>query len=189
MADYCTTVTVDGCEVQTLRDILPAMPGLKALFVAKTPAPKSVAVGHYFQGTQGRAFWNRLREYGLFKSTTEFDDESLLNHGFGITDIVKVPRAYGNEPSPAEYVAGMDRILEVIRVHRPSVIVFVYKRVLDEVLRRRFGVRKRSAYGFNPELEAHFGTRVFAFPLPGTPCTAAQAVAAMRDLVEAIGPR
>ncbi|SIT51326.1 conserved hypothetical protein [Paraburkholderia piptadeniae] len=184
------TMTVGGQDVQTLRDILPTRPGLEVLFVAKTPAPVSVATGHYFQGAQGKMFWNRLKEYGLFKPTTQFEDDSLLDHSFGITDIVKVPRAYGNEPSPDEYAAGMDRILELIRVHHPRVVVFVYKRVLDNLLRCRFGVREKSVYGFNAGLTVHFsGAGVFAFPLPGTPCNAAQAVVAMRALAEAVGRR
>ncbi|WP_186010711.1 uracil-DNA glycosylase family protein [Burkholderia gladioli] len=188
--DNRVTMTVGGQDVQTLRDILPAHPGLEVLFVAKTPAPVSVAAGHYFQGAQGKMFWNRLKEYGLFNPTTRFEDDSLLDHGFGITDIVKVPRAYGNEPSPDEYAAGMDRILELIRVHHPRVVVFVYKRVLDNLLRYRFGVREKSEYGFNAGLSVNFsGAGVFAFPLPGTPCNAAQAVVAMRELAEAVGRR
>ncbi len=189
MPDHSMTIAVDGREVRTLRDILPGTPGLKVLFVGKTPAPESVAVCHYFQGAQGRMFWNRLQEYGLLKPTTRFEDDSLLDHSFGMTDIVKVPRASGNEPSAAEYVAGTERILDLIHIHHPGVVVFVYKKVLDEVLGRRFGVREKSAYGFNPDAEKYFGTRVFAFPLPGTPCTRAQAAAAMRELVEAVGRR
>lgn len=189
MADHSTTVDADGVAVRTLRDILPDTPGLKVLFVAKTPAPASVAVGHYFQGAQGKMFWNRLREYGILKSATKFEDDSLLDHGFGITDIAKVPRAYGNEPSREEYAAGMGRILGIVRDHQPSVVVFVYKGVLDQILKCRFGVRQKAVYGFNRDVEHHFGAQVFAFPLPGTPCTSAQAAVAMRNLADAIGRR
>ncbi|WP_028223218.1 uracil-DNA glycosylase family protein [Paraburkholderia oxyphila] len=187
MTDNTTTMSVNGREVRTLRDILPERPGLKVLFVAKTPAPVSVAAGHYFHGKQGKAFWKRLIESGSFSPTTEFEDDSLLAHRFGIADIVKVPRAYGSEPSRDEYVAGMDRILQVIRAHRPSVIVFIYKGVLDKLLLHRFDILQKSSYGFNPDLETHFGSRVFAFPLPGTPCTTAHAVAAMKDFADAVG--
>jgi hypothetical protein len=38
-----TYVSVEGQEILTLRDILPAVPGLLALFVAKTPAPPGAA--------------------------------------------------------------------------------------------------------------------------------------------------
>lgn len=183
MADNATTIVVDGRKVRTLRDLLPEEPGLRALFVAKTPALVSVKAGHYFQGAQGKAFWKRLREYGLLKPTTPFEDDSLLAHGFGITDIVKVPRNYGDEPSDAEYRAGVDRVLALIGVHRPSVVVFVYKGVLDKMLKLKFFITKKAVYGINPDLEAKFGAPVFAFPLPGVgSCTREQAAKAMREL-------
>ena len=185
--DNSTVINVDGRQVRTLRDILPAKPGLRVLFVAKTPAPVSVEAGHYFQGSQGRMFWNRLNEYGLLKPTTAYEDDSLLEHGYGLTDVVKVPRASGNEPSDAEYAAGVGRILELVRLHRPRVVVFVYKRVLDQILRIGFGIRTKASYGFNSPFEERFGTRVFAFPLPGTPCTTVQAAVAMATLVKACG--
>ncbi|HEY8748778.1 MAG TPA: uracil-DNA glycosylase family protein [Tepidisphaeraceae bacterium] len=181
-ADNSILITVDGRQVRTLRDILPDVPGLRILFIAKTPAPVSVEAGHYFQGTQGRMFWNRLKTYGLLTPTTKFEDDSLLKHGFGLTDIVKVPRGYGDEPSDAEYQAGLGRILDLIRMHRPKVVVFVYKRVLDQILRFGFGLSAKTNYGFNPALEHQFGARVFAFPLPGTPCTKTKAAAAMEEL-------
>src|SRR3989304_4445702 len=114
MADNSIWLDVDGHEVRTLRDILPNTPGLKALFVGKTPAPVSVAAGHYFQGRQGHMFLSRLKKYGLLKPTTRFEDDSFLDHGYGLTDIVKVPRAYGSEPSSGEYAGGIDRILGLV---------------------------------------------------------------------------
>jgi hypothetical protein len=183
--DNSTVITVAGRPVRTLRDILPEKPGLRVLFVAKTPAPVSVEAGHYFQGAQGQMFWNRLKEYGILAPTTEFEDDSLLDHRFGLTDIVKVPRAYGNEPSDAEYRSGLARILNLVRLHHPRVVVFVYKRVLDQILRFGFGIGEKARYGFNPAFESQFGTRVFAFPLPGTPCTSAQAAVAMKELMQA----
>lgn len=181
------TITVGGRKVRTLQDILPASPGLRVLFVAKTPAPVSVAAGHYFQGKQGQMFWSRLKQYGLLRATTEFEDDSLLDHGYGLTDIVKVPRSFGNEPSDAEYQEGLSRILELIERHRPKVVVFVYKRVLDQIVRLGFQIRTKSKYGFNPTLTPLFGAEVFAFPLPGTPCTTSEAVAAMRELAKVSG--
>src|ERR1700681_3921889 len=95
-------IIVDGQEVPTLRDILPTTPGLRVLFVGKTPAPCSVEAGHYFQGHHGSMFWNKLREYGRFEPTTEFEDDSLLWHGYGLTDIVKAPHGFEEEPSDQE---------------------------------------------------------------------------------------
>jgi hypothetical protein len=160
------TIIVEGREILTLRDILPATPGLRVLFVAKTPAPVSVEVGHYFQGKQGTMFWKRLKDYGLLKPTTKFEDDSLVGHRYGLTDIVKVPRAYGNEPSEQEYMDGTLRILDAIRIHRPRVVVFVYKKVLDSILRLHFAIKEKSSYGFNQPLETYFGARVSRFHSP-----------------------
>jgi len=179
------SMLVDNREVVTLRDILPETAGLRILFVAKTPTPASVQTGHYLQGRQGKMFWNRLKNSGLLTPTTTFEDDSLLSHGYGLIDLSKIPRQYGEEPTRAEYANGAQRILDLVKQHRPKVVVFVYKRVLDKIAEFRFGIRKKSQYGFNPWLETFFGARVFVFPLPGTPCNTLQAASAMRDLVSA----
>lgn len=178
-----TYISVEGQKILTLRDILPATPGLLALFVAKTPAPPSVEAGHYFQGRHGTSFWSSLKKYGLLKPTTGFEDDLLLEHGYGLTDIVKVPRAFGKEPSDQEYRDGLPRILELIRTHHPKVVVFVYKGVLDKIICLQFGSKRKTDYGFNKDLENDFGARVFAFPLPGVGrCTSAQICLAMQEL-------
>lgn len=59
------TIRANGRDVTTLADIVPETRPVKMLIVAKTPAPVSVATGHYFQGRQGRMFWNRLKEWNL----------------------------------------------------------------------------------------------------------------------------
>jgi hypothetical protein len=128
-------------------------------------------------------FWNRLREYRLLEVPTgTFEDDALLAHGYGLTDIAKTPRDYGEEPSTAEYREGAERILGLTEQLRPRVLLFVYKRVLDRVIRLSFGRREKSSYGFNDDLSRCFGYRIFVFPMPGTPCTRAQAAEAMREL-------
>jgi len=179
------SILVDQREVLTLRDILPETAGLRVLFVAKAPTPASVQTGHYFQGRQGKMFWNRLKNAGLLAPTTSFEDDSLLSHGYGLIDLSKVPRQYGEEPTRAEYAHGAERILELVNQHRPKVVVFVYKRVLDKIAEFKFGIRKKSSYGFNSWLEPFFGARVFVFPLPGTPCNTLIAASAMQELVTA----
>lgn len=182
MADSSTTIVLNGQQIRTLRDIVPERPGLRVLFVGKTPTTTSVRAGHYFQGPQGQMFWNKLKRYHLLRQKTEYEDESLLEHGFGITDIAKIPRDYGEEPSAQEYGEGIDRIRTLIREHKPRVVIFIYKRVLDRILELRFGMTERSRYGFNAELDHMLGSRVFVFPMPGTPCNARDADAAMRQL-------
>ncbi len=181
--NYQTTLLIDGQPVQTLADILPEAGPMIMLIIAKTPAPVSVAAGHYFQGRQGQMFWNRLKEYGLLTVPDSVQpDEVLLAHGYGLTDIAKAPREFGIEPSAAEYRAGLDRILGLVATLRPRVTLFVYKGVLDNILKLAFNVQRKADYGFNPDLEPRFQCGVFAFPMPGTPATKEQARTAMLAL-------
>lgn len=176
-----------GRNVVTLADVLPASGPLKMLMIAKTPALTSVAAGHYFQGRQGRMLWNRLREYGLLSVPPGvFEDDALVAHGYGLTDIVKVPRDYGSEPSDDEYRVGVQRVLRLVAELQPRVLFFVYKRVLDQVLRLAFKQSSKASYGFNPALQGRFGCRVFVFPMPGTPCTSARAATAMMELAQTL---
>lgn len=187
MGNHRVEITVNGRLVETLADILPDSPGLIILFVAKTPAPVSVKAGHYFQGRQGRMFWNKLANYGILNVPYgEFEDDHLLENGYGITDIVKVPRDYGNEPSDNEYQEGLERIIDLIKLHKPKVVVFVYKKVLDQILRLAFNQLDKADYGFNRDLDHLFGCKVFVFPMPGTPCTTEKAHNAMSELSELI---
>lgn len=183
MSNFRTILNVEGKKIETLSDILPNKPGLKILFIAKTPLPKSVESGHYFQGTQGTMLWNKLARYDILKVPDgEYHDEYLLKFGFGITDIVKVPRAYGSEPSADEYQEGMHRILELIKLHEPKILFFVYKGVLDKIMKYKFKCSQKSEYGFNDNLYPFFSSNVFVFPMPGTPCKKEFAHQAMSNL-------
>jgi len=186
MTNFKTTVKVNGELHETLKDILPSeKQKLKILFIAKTPALKSVQAGHYFQGRQGQMFWNKLKENGLLTvRPNTYEDENLLENDYGITDIVKVPRNYGNEPTEEEYKQGLNRILQTIQIYNPKVIVFVYTKVLDNILSLGFGKYFNTEYGFNSTAEPLFKSKVFVFPMPGTPCTRQQAIKAMEELVK-----
>jgi len=183
MTTFKTKIIVNGKQHETLADILPHSGNLEILFIAKTPATISVDSGHYFQGKQGTVFWNKLSDYNILKvSNGKFADECLLINKYGITDIVKVPRDYGNEPSDEEYRQGLHRILSTIEKYDPKVIVFVYKKVLDNIVWLNFGIKTKSNYGFNPQLDKYFKSKVFVFPMPGTPCTTEQAIQSMTKL-------
>jgi len=183
MKNYQIKINVAGKEFETLADILPEKGNLDILFIAKTPALISVGIGHYFQGKQGTMFWNRLSEYNILKVPSgKFADDYLLENNYGITDIVKVPRDYGNEPSNEEYKEGSEKIIYIIKKHKPKVIVFVYKKVLDNIMSLNFDHKLKSSYGFNPSLERYFNAKVFVFPMPGTPCKKEQAIKEMTQL-------
>jgi mismatch-specific thymine-DNA glycosylase len=183
MTNFKTKIKINEKTFETLADILPEKGNLEILFIAKTPATVSVEAGHYFQGKQGTMLWNRLSEYNILKVPTgKFADEYLLANNYGITDIVKVPRDYGNEPSDKEYKDGLQRILTIIEKYKPTVIVFVYKKVLDNIIRLNFSTNTKSIYGFNPQLDKYFNSKVFIFPMPGTPCKSEEAIQSMTTL-------
>ena len=187
MKNYQIEITVDGKKHKTLSDILPDNGNLDILFIAKTPAPTSVDKGHYFQGRQGTMFWNKLSEFDILKVPYgQYADNYLLSNNYGITDIVKIPKSYGNEPSNEEYKQGLSRILDVIEKYNPKVIVFVYKKVLDNIIKLSFGISDKSDYGFNSKLDEYFKSKVFVFPMPGTPCKREQATQSMSELKKVI---
>lgn len=160
---------LNGQWVDTLEDILPE-PGtpLKILFIAKVPTDKSVKAEHYFRGKQGAAFWNKLKEYQILNvAEGEFEDDHLLSHDYGITDIAKVPRNFGDEPTTKEYKDGTARILALIELYKPKVLFFVYKRVLDNILLYSSQNSITTVYGFNDDCYTFFKTNVFVYPATG----------------------
>ncbi len=103
------------------------------LFIAKTPAPTSVEIGHYFHGRQGKMFWNKLVENGILSVTPNtFEDENLLYHGYGITDIVKEPREFGNEPTRQEYQNGLKQIPASVHQYLAVLCLGVFNRRIDQ---------------------------------------------------------
>ena len=185
--DHRTELEIDGTSVTTLADIVPPRGPLRVLFVGKTPSPASVEAGHYFMGRMGKGLWKRLDDVGvLCPASGEFADDFLLANGFGMTDICKLPRPFGEEPTKAEYVDGWERVNGLVVRLRPRILVFVYKGALDKVLEYSFGWEHKSGYGFNDDLMRTFGRRVFAFPLPGVACTAREAQRHMTDLAGAL---
>jgi TDG/mug DNA glycosylase family protein len=184
---HVTEIEVDGVDLPTLADILPERGTLRALFVGKTPSPASVEAGHYFEGRMGKGLWKRLGEAGILSAAAGgYADDALLGAGFGVTDLCKVPRPFGDEPARDEYEAGWERVAGIAQRLRPRILVFVYKGSLDKVLHFSYGWEHKSEYGFNDDLMRTFGRRVFAFPLPGVACTAREARRHMDDLARSL---
>lgn len=187
MSDYRVQVVIDGRKIETPQDILPSENKLKILFVGKVPTPFSVNKGHYFQGRQGKMFWNKLKEYDILRVPLgSYEDEQFLEHEYGIIDITKIPREYRDEPSIMEYKEGAKRISDIINLYKPQVVIFIYKRVLDKLLEHAFQIDAKSNYGFNNNLEEKFGSKVFVFPMPGTPCMKRDANKYMEELKEVL---
>jgi len=169
----------------TLEDILPlGNEKLKILFVGRVPSPESVAVGHYWQGKHGQMLWRLLREYNILNTPKGIlndvgEDDYLLPYGYGMIDIAKKPRRTGKKISIVECREGYTRLVQVINQHKPEIIIFIYKKIITDI------TGKNAEYGFNNNLQDLFGgSRVFAFPMPGTPCSGEIAKKSMNELKE-----
>jgi hypothetical protein len=92
---------VDGEQVETLEDLL--RPGLRAVCVGISPAPTSVAAGHYYQGQLGQKFYARLRRAGWLPDKPGCEDDLAFANGIGFTDIVKRPTANVSMVSSREF--------------------------------------------------------------------------------------
>ncbi|WP_167859189.1 uracil-DNA glycosylase family protein [Paenibacillus cymbidii] len=168
MGHFRTTINGNGESFDTLADILPESGSLNILIVAKVPAPTSVAIGHYFQGHQGQMFWSGLTKAGLLSTLPdEFEDEALMRHRIGLMDIVKKPKEYGIEPTKEDYRQGVDRIMRAVFTYQPEMLIFVYKKVLDQILKHGFREQIKTRYGLNEHLDLLFRSKVFVYPMPG----------------------
>jgi TDG/mug DNA glycosylase family protein len=116
-----------GSPVLTLADLLPVSP--VAICVGINPAPKSVEVGHYYQGALGQRFFARLRECEFLGPTDGgFEDDSALLRGIGFTDIVKRPTARATELTPTELRAGVKLLEAKLSMAKPRLVVFTFKK-------------------------------------------------------------
>ena len=185
--NYQSTITLDGNTYETLEDILPQTGTLKILFIGKTPSLKSVIKGHYFQGTRGKSFWKKLHDYGILKYPIgEYADDYLLQNGYGVTHISKIPREY-KTMTEVEYRKGFKRLMDKIDTYHPKLLIFTYKNTLDSLLSSILNHKVQTRYGFNPEYDEVLHAAVFVFPMPGTICTKAEADVCMADLVQFLG--
>jgi hypothetical protein len=173
-SNFRVTMNEGNGDFETLTEILPESNPqngnrLRLLIVGKRPAPFSVEVGHYFQGQQGKSFWSQLDKYDILKVPIgEYQDDHLIDHGFGIIDIVKRPGEKGDEPTDAQYRSGMKRVLEAISIHKPEILLFVYKMPLKKMLETISRKDWRLHYGFNENIDPIFNnSKVFICPLPG----------------------
>jgi len=152
-----------GEEVETLRDLI--RPGLRAVVVGINPAPASVAAGHYYQGTYGQRFFDRLRRAGALPDGDGFEDDRIFAAGIGFTDVVKRPSASADEVS-AELAHGRDELEAKLTGADAPLVIFVFKGAAETLL----GPLPKGFYGVVPRRRIG-KARVFVMPAPTAPPT------------------
>lgn len=152
-----TKVQVAAADNKTVDDLIG--PGLKALFCGINPSLYSAAVGHHF-ARPGNRFWPTLHSAGLTpRLLSPFEDRSLLDLGYGITNLVARATVAADELSAGELVAGGRILEEKVRGHRPAFVAFLG----ITAYRAAFG-RPRAAMG--PQPEAISGACLWVLPNP-----------------------
>jgi TDG/mug DNA glycosylase family protein len=108
----------------TIPDVLPGPddPPLRVLFCGINPGLVSAATGHHF-ARPGNRFWPVLHGGGFTPRRLRPDEQHLLpSLGLGITNIASRATARADELSPAELVAGGERLRDLVRDLRPAAL-------------------------------------------------------------------
>jgi len=107
----------------TVPDIVAS--GLRVLFCGINPGLYTAAIGHHF-GRPGNRFWPALHGAGFTpRLFAPWDERALLTLGFGITNMVERTTATAAELMPEEYVAGGERLRDLVARYQPGVIAFL----------------------------------------------------------------
>ncbi len=87
-------------------------PGLRVLFIGINPSLYSAAVGHHF-ARPGNRFWPALHGAGFTdRLLAPAEERLLLEHGYGITNLVDEATARADELTHEELVRGSKRLAE-----------------------------------------------------------------------------
>jgi TDG/mug DNA glycosylase family protein len=175
-----TPAQIAAAEGKTLPDII--APDLAVLFCGINPGLYTAAVQQHF-GRPGNRFWPVLHQSGftprLFHPS---EQRSLLDLGFGITNVVARASAAAAELSREELVAGARVLTRKVLRYRPRFLAIVgigaYRTAFE---------RPRAQLGLQPETIG--STRIWVLPNPSglnANYQAAQLVELFRELREAV---
>ena len=126
-----------------LRDVI--ADDLLILFCGINPGLYSGATGHHF-ARPGNRFWKALHGAGFTRDlVSPYDDASLLDHGFGVTNLVPRTTATAAELADEELRRGAERLERKVRLRRPTIVA-----ILGVDAYRRAFARPDAAIGLQP---------------------------------------
>ena len=138
------------------------------------PAPKSVEVGHYYQGKSGQRQLLRPADAGLFRRPapgTSYFEPTAIEAGVGFTDIVKRPTRGEKDVRPEELEFGRDALVRQLGARGVPLVICVFRQPVQAL----FGTS--GTPGFQT-LPTRWGGRVFRLPGPFAPAAEVSAVMA-----------
>lgn len=108
---------------KTLTDLI--APDLRVLFCGINPSLYSGYTGHHF-GRPGNRFWPALHAAGFTsRRLLPEQEKELLALGLGITSLVERATTAADELTPAELIAGGQRLLIKIETYHPKAIAIL----------------------------------------------------------------
>lgn len=141
---------------QTMPDII--APNLDVLFCGINPSLYSVVIGHHF-GRPGNRFWKALHKAGFTPRLYDpREDASLIELGYGITNMAPRATARADELSKAEIKAGRQLLADKVHKYKPRCLAFLG----ITAYRIAFGEPK-AKIGPQPDWN---GTEIWALPNP-----------------------
>lgn len=117
---------LESARSTTVPDLLG--PGLRLLICGINPSLWAAATRAHF-ARPGNRFWPALYEAGLTGHLVDCstgmsgeDRAHVVARGIGITNLVRRATARADELDPAEFVAGRERLAEIVAERRPAVV-------------------------------------------------------------------
>lgn len=152
-----TRQEIQAARGKTIPDVLAS--GLDIVFCGINPSLYSAAVGHHF-ARPGNRFWPALDRAGFTpRQLSPFEDAQLIEHGYGLTNMVAQATARADELTSKQLRGGARRLERKLQKHQPTCIAFLgitaYRAAFD---------RPQAAIGRQPEQIA--GVEVWVLPNP-----------------------
>ncbi|PJN92305.1 mismatch-specific DNA-glycosylase [Bacillus sp. mrc49] len=111
---------------------------LDILFVGFNPSIRSGETGHHYANPNNR-FWKILHESGLTpRKYSPHEDLTLLDLGYGFTNIVSRPTKGADDITKEEYSKGREQLKAKVEKYKPKLVCFVGKGVYQEYRQSRY---------------------------------------------------
>ncbi len=168
--------------LETLPDYL--QPGLDIVFIGLNPSSISVREGHYFANPRNR-FWTALNGSGLVPfQLSPVLDKQLLDHGIGLTDLIKRPTSQASGLNASDYREGAPILKAKLLDYRPAIACFHGMMCYRAYLKYAVGFKEKPNLGLQPHSIGQ--SRVFVVPNP-SPANAQYSLQALVEWYQQLG--
>ncbi|MCY6488727.1 MULTISPECIES: G/U mismatch-specific DNA glycosylase [Leptolyngbya] len=152
-----TKAEIAAAYRQTLPDVI--APDLNILFSGINPSLYSAAVGHHF-ARPGNRFWKAIHLAGFTERLlSPFEDRTLLDRGFGLTNLAEPATARADELTSEDFIAGHEKLAQKLQQYKPK-----YLAVLGVSAYRIAFNQPKAQMGRQPE--PLFDTTIWVLPNP-----------------------